>query len=141
MPDFLAEALTWPQNYSYALAVETAYKTGIRPLTFIVKDAQPDEPWTDADKKLMLAWTILERETCSECNQPLWICRSEDNNLGFSVRKGMCYAKKEVEEWQKKPAGKNIKAGEVPYVVPVKVYDKTKSFPRRSDYFKQLEEE
>lgn len=140
MPDFLAEALTWPQNYKHALGVQTAYEMGVRPLTFILKDAQPDEPWTEADKKLLLAWTILQKELCAECGNPLWICRSDDQNVSFSVRKGHCYAKAKVEAWRESPAGKNLKKGEVPYVVATR-YNEKKPFPSRSDYLAQLEED
>lgn len=140
MPDFLADALTWPSNYAAALAVQTAYETGIRPLVFLQEDAQPTDPWTSYDKKLLLAWTILQKETCTECGQPLWICRSDNNNLTFSVRKDMCYAKLAMEKWRKSKAGENVKPGEVPYTVPVQ-YDKTKPLPLRTEWLEQLQEE
>lgn len=140
MPDFLANALTWPQNYNAALAVQTAYEMGIRPLTFILPNAQPDEPWTMVDKKLLLAWTILQKETCGECGQPLWICRSSNNNITFSVRKGLCYAKLAMEKWQDSTAGKNIKAGETPYTLPSR-YDETKPWPTRTEWLQELQED
>lgn len=140
MPDFLANALTWPQNYTAALAVQTAYEMGIRPLVFLQDDAQPTDAWTQEDKKLLMAWTILTKETCGECGQPLWICRSDNNNLTFSVRKGMCYSKLAMEKWKETNAGKNIKAGEVPYVMPQR-YDEEIPLPTRMDYLRQLSED
>jgi hypothetical protein len=140
MPDFLADALTWPQNYRAAIAVQTAYDMGVPPLTFLKDDSQPTDKWTDADKKLLMAWTILQKETCQECGQPLWICRSNNNNLTFSVRKGLCYAKLAMEKWKDTSAGKNTKPGEVPYVLPSR-YDETLPLPSRRDYLQQLAED
>lgn len=140
MPDFLADALTWPQNYSSAIAVQTAYEMGIRPLTFLVKNAQPTEPWTQADKRLLMAWTILQKESCQECGQPIWICRSSNNNLTFSVRKGLCYAKLAMKKWSDSPAGKKMGDGDVPYVIP-KRYDEDIPLPSRRDYLAQLSED
>lgn len=140
MPDFLADALTWPSNYTAALAVETAYKMGVRPLTFLQADAQPTEPWTTHDKKLLMAWTILQKETCGECGQPLWICRSSDNNLTFSVRKGMCYAKAAMEKWRESAAGKKTKPGETPYTVPSR-YNEELPLPTRSKWMEELQED
>lgn len=139
MPGFLADALTWPQNYNAALGVQTAYELGVRPLTFL-NDSQPTDPWTIADKKLLMAWTILQKETCHECGNPLWICRSSDNNLSFSVRKGMCYAKLAMDKWRESKAGKNMKDGETPYTVPVR-YDEELPLPTRSEWIKEMQED
>lgn len=140
MPDFLADALTWPHNYPALLAVETAYKMGVRPLTFMLDDAQPNEKWTVYDKKLLMAWTILDKETCTECGQPLWICRSSDSNLGFSVRKGLCYAKKAMHDWRESAEGKRAKEWETPYTVPSR-YDETTPLPTRRAWMEELAEE
>lgn len=140
MPDFLADALTWPHNYSANLAVQTAYEMGVRPLTFLLEEAQPTDPWTVYDKKLLLAWTILNKETCGECGQPLWVCRSNDNNLGFSVKKGLCYSKREMHKWKESQAGKNAKDYESPYVVPTR-YDESIPLPTRQSWLEELTEE
>lgn len=140
MPDFLADSLTWPQNYSAALAVQTAYEMGVPPMTFLKEESQPTDQWTPADKRLLMAWTILQKETCQECGQPLWICRSNNKNLSFSVRKGMCYAKLEMEKWRESTAGKNMKNGEVPYVIPRR-YNEAEPLPSRRDYLAQLAED
>lgn len=140
MPDFLADALTWPHNYNAHLAVETAYNMGVRPLTFLLEDAQPTDPWTVYDKKLLMAWTTLQKETCNECGQPLWICRSSDPNLGFSVRKGLCYSKREMHKWSESAAGKAAKDYETPYTVPTR-YDENIPLPTRAMWIKELTEE
>lgn len=139
MPDFLADALTWPHNYTYALALETAMTWRVRPLSMIVENAQPNDAWSNLDRKLALSWTIMQHETCQQCGQPLWICRSDNINLGFSVRTSVCYAKMQVEKWQETAKGKNIGKGEYPYVVPRMLNDE--ELPSRADYIKQLNED
>jgi hypothetical protein len=137
MPDFLAEVLTWPKNYSYTLAVQTAMDLHMPPTTFIMATKQPTDPWTAIDKKLALAWTVLNRETCKECGQPLWICRSSNKNLNFSVRTDVCYAKAELDKFSK---GKEFGPGEHPYIVPF-MRDETEKFPARAEYIEELNEE
>lgn len=142
MPDFLADALSYPQNSVTRLAVETAFKMGIRPQTFMSNTAQPGEPWDKMDKKLLLAWTLLEQESCGECGQPLWVCRSDSNNLSFSVRTKTCYAKMAMDTWRDSTAGKKAmeRPGVVPFVIPTR-YDESIPLPTRTDWYKQLEEE
>lgn len=137
MPDFLAEVLTWPKNYGYALAVRSALEWHIPPTTLIVAQKQPTDPWTMADKKLAVAFTILQRETCKECGQPLWICRSSNKNLLFKVRKDTCYSKRELEVWSKKNA-KNLKPGEHTYVIAEMRNDE--EMPSRREYLEALED-
>jgi len=50
------------------------------------------------DRALLEAYQILEDEKCPECGQPTWICRNDDANLQFTVKKDVCYAKRAVEE-------------------------------------------
>lgn len=138
MPDFLAEVLTWPKSYTYALAVETAMNNSVPPTTFILKDKQPSDGWSSADKKLAVAWTVLNKEICKTCGNPLWICRSSDKNLLFSVRKDTCYAKAELERWEKKNKTP-LKPGEYPYVVPSMRHDED-PLPRRAAYLAELQE-
>lgn len=137
MPGFLAEVLTWPRNYYSAVAVETAVKMGIPP-TSLLTDSQPSDPWSRADKKLALAYTILQRESCSKCGQPLWICRSTNDKLGFRPKRAVCFASQELEKYAESKAGKNLKKGEYIYAVPVFDYDEEKPLPSRREYFESL---
>ena len=138
MPGFLAEVLTWPKNYSYAIAVETAMSLNLPPTVMLVDGRQPTDGWNASDKKLAMAWTILQKETCPQCGQPLWICRSNNKNLLFSIRKDTCYAYAELEKWQK---GKNskLKNGEHPYIVPKMRNDEP--MPTRKQYLTQISED
>lgn len=59
---------------------------------------QPNEPWESVDFSLLVALQILEEETCGQCGQPLWLCRSGDKDLYFKVEKSTCYATKRLRE-------------------------------------------
>lgn len=139
MPDFLADALTWPSNYSYFIAVRTAMDLHLPPTVMIIDNRQPTAGWTPSDKKLAMAWTILQIETCKHCGQPLWICRSANKNLGFSVRTDTCYAKAELEKWEKGKTAKNLKPGVYPYTVPVMRTEEP--LPSRKAYIKQVNDD
>jgi hypothetical protein len=135
MPDFLAEVLSWPQNYQHAIAVQTAYELGLPPTSLILPDKQPSDPWSPQDKKLAIAYTILKRETCSQCGQPIWICRSSNSMLAFSVRSDVCYAKAALDRHNNSKTAKKEGPGEFRYVVPEMLNGD--AFPRRMDYLKE----
>ena len=139
MPGFLAEVLTWPSNHGVALAVQTAMDLHMPPSMFILTDKQPTDPWTQVDKKLALAWTVLQRETCKQCGQPLWICRSSERDLGFSVRTDVCYASAELEKWKTTKRASSLKKGEHPYVVAQMRKDE-QPMPTRKRYLLELSE-
>lgn len=138
MPDFLAEVLTWSHNYYSYIAVETAYKQGLPPTSFLT-DKQPSAEWSREDKKLAMAYTIVQRETCSKCNQPLWICRSDNKNLLFKVSRATCYATAEMEKEQKKKQRRELKPGEYEYVVPFMRPDGP--LPSRKEYLTAANED
>lgn len=138
MPDFLAEVLTWGHNYANLMAVKSAVKMGLPPTCFL-SDKQPSEGWSREDKKLAIAIQIIETETCSKCNQPIWICRSDNRNLLFSVKKATCYASAEVEKAAKKKQNENLKPGEYLYVSPF-MLDGSR-LPSRQEYLKSLAED
>jgi hypothetical protein len=88
---------------------------------------------------LVEALQILEDETCSECGNPIWICRNEEApNLGFKIKMTRCFAKGELERWQEKQEKKKSKKtpGEMPYIVSY-TYDDG-PMPSRNSYYKGL---
>lgn len=139
MPGFLAEVLTWPKNYSYTIAVQTALGLNLPPTLFLDNRTVADG-WSRADKKLAMAFTILQKETCRECGQPLWICRSSERDLMFSVRTDICYATAELEKFGKTKRGQSLKPGERPYIV-AKMRKDDQSLPSRKRYLKELAED
>lgn len=139
MPDFLADVLTWPKNYHFAIAVQTAYEQGLPPTLFIDDERHDAVGWSTADKKLAMAWTILQKETCKNCGNPLWICRSSNQHMMFKVNTDICYASLELEKWKDGKKAKNLKKGEYPYIIPY--MDDDSPFPSRVEYLKEQYEE
>lgn len=137
MPDFLADVLTQDRNSGYLLSVETAMSIQLPPTVMIYDDRQPDK-WTKEDKKLAMAWTILERERCQYCGQYMWICRSDNKNLLYSVRTDTCNAQRELDSKDNKKKSEKLGPGEHQYVVPY-MYDDS-PLPSRHEYLKSLAE-
>lgn len=138
MPGFLADVLSQPRNYGYALSVQTAMELGLPPTVLIYDERQPDK-WRPEDKKLAIAWTILQRETCKSCGQPMWLCRSDNRQLGFKVKTSVCYADKELNSKENKKRAEKLKPGETQYVVPY-MYDDS-PLPSRQEYMAGLAED
>lgn len=138
MPGFLAEVLTWPHNYYNYMAVETAVKMSLPPTSFLT-DKDPSSGWSREDKKLAIALTILTRESCQKCGQPLWICRSSERNLLFKVKKATCYASAELEKGAEKKQNKTLKPGEYLFTVPYMLDGS--ALPSRRGYLESLAED
>lgn len=101
---------------------------------------QPTDPWTPFDYLLIEAYQILQDETCTECGNPIWVCRNEAAaNVGFKVKTAKCFAKGELEKWQEAQEKKKNKKkvyGEYPYVVPY-TYDDG-PMPTREEFYESL---
>jgi hypothetical protein len=100
---------------------------------------QPTDPWTPFDFMLVEAFQILEDETCSECGNPIWVCRNSNaSNLGFKIKTTKCFAKAELDKWNEKQQKKKAKLGpgEMPYIVPY-TYDEG-LMPTRHSYYQGL---
>jgi len=101
---------------------------------------QPSEPWTPFDFMLIEAMQMLEDETCTECGNPIWICRNEDaSNVGFRIKVSKCFAKAELDKWRESEEKSNSnkkKYGETPYIVAY-TYDES-PFPTRESYYQGL---
>lgn len=54
--------------------------------------------WDKRDRNLLEAYQLLEDERCSECGNPVWICRSENPDITFRIEKSVCHAKRYYEE-------------------------------------------
>lgn len=134
-----------PQNYGTTLAIEAAVESGIRPSSLVLSSAQPNDEWTVEDKRLVVALHLLNKQTCQKCGKPIWICRSSNNRLTFSVRKGICYASAALEKEQKKlEDSKNksvkLKPGEFLYTVPQMIGD-DEPLPTRAEWLESEADE
>lgn len=89
---------------------------------------------------LIEAYETLKEETCTECGNPIWICRNESANwIGFKIKTTKCFAKAEMDKWQEaeeKKSSSKKKYGSIPYIVPYS-YDGT-PLPTRNDFYKSL---
>lgn len=144
MPGFLSEALTWSENYSVLIAVETAINLKMPPTDFIFTQRESSGEWSGLDKKLAMALQILNKETCKLCGNPIWICRSEDREIDFSVRTGICFSKQRLEKKEKSNAKKKngeLKEGQYLYTVPMQYNGEEIPRGARERYFKSLSEE
>jgi hypothetical protein len=100
---------------------------------------QPTNPWNDFDFMLVEAFQILEDETCSECGNPIWVCRNDSaTNVGFKIKITKCFAKAELDKWREaeEKKKKKSKPGEMPYIVAY-TYDKG-PMPTRAEYYQSL---
>ena len=97
---------------------------------------QPTDPWVPFDFMLLEALQVLEQETCSECGNPIWVCRNDDaHNVGFKVKTTTCYAKAEMDRWQERQQknNKSLAPGELPYTIAY-TYDDG-PMPTRKSYY------
>jgi hypothetical protein len=100
---------------------------------------QPSDPWCDFDFMLLEALQILEQETCSECGNPIWVCRNDAaHNVGFKIKVTTCYAKSEMDKWQERQQKNDKKSGpgELPYTIAY-TYDDG-PMPSRRSYYEAL---
>ena len=130
MPGFLAEALTWPGNRHYITALKTARSWSVPPLNILIGT---DEGWSDINRMLAQALTIVEDETCSQCKTPLWYAYSTDNRVQFKVEEAFCYACAELEKAREKDK-KERQPGQIVYVKPYNVLEDEPLPSRRELY-------
>lgn len=141
MRDFIAEALTWPDNRHYLTGIKTARAWGVPPLAILTGS---DDGWSPTNRILAQALTVVEDETCKNCSTPLWWAYSTDNRVQFSVEKAMCYgcAKLEDEKTGTSKDGKpkeKAKPGELLYVKPYNVLDGQPLPSRYDSYIREAE--
>lgn len=111
----------------------------------MVLHAQPTDPWTRGDFKLLEAYEILQRETCANCGNPTWLCRHDDDDLQWEIRTSVCRSELAVTKWMNLNRKKGKKDGENVYAVPYMLrYEEGKMEPiqdfdklsTREDFYK-----
>jgi hypothetical protein len=117
--------------------IKSALGLGLRPSAHILRLKEPRSGWTAADHALAEAYQILQDETCPECGNAVWVCRSPNNSLIFEANWDVCQASaaREIAE-KKKPTPK---PGEFAYVRPKMLFGKP--MVKREEYFAALAEE
>ena len=136
-----------PENHYLITKIKASITAGIRPCSIVFHE-QPTKPWTELDFKLLEAYQQLQDEICPQCGQPVWLCRSNAQNIEWSVEETTCWASRAVEEkkWKhdhkKGSPKKEDKAewGRVLYPVPrVPNYlGETAVLPTREEFYRNV---
>jgi hypothetical protein len=102
----------------------------------ILKSRQPSDGWTEFDKKLAVAFQILEDETCSDCGVPIWLAHSDDKDIIFEVKSRVCYSCAAVEAAQEKKSRRKPAKG-LKRFLTTRTRDDTPHLPSRRKYLER----
>lgn len=117
-------------------AIKSSLALGLRPSAHILALKEPRSKWTPNDHNIAEAFQSLQDEICPQCGKPVWICRSRDNSLRFTVQTDVCRVTAATDNPKLK---KKLKAGEFLYAIP-KMFG-GKPLPTRDQYYESLAEE
>lgn len=126
------------------LRLRSAVKQGQRPTAALLCDPDPHGEWEKVDYLLVDAFYIMDQENCSICHNPIWLCHSTDNRIEFKVKTRTCYAKAELEDFEKSTNGKDLGAGEYTIAVPVGIEDEAgevEPLPSRREAYERMPNE
>jgi hypothetical protein len=98
-----------------------------------------DDGWTEKNRMLAQALTIVEDETCSQCKTPLWYAYSTDNRVQFEIKEAFCYACAKLEQAREKDK-KERQPGQIVYVKPYNVFENEQLPSRRELYAREAED-
>ena len=121
--------------------IGSAIKASQRPVAALLELSDPLNNWTSHDWRLQEAYFVLDQEKCPQCGNPVWYCHSTDNRIDFEVKTGVCYAKAEIEDFEKDEKNK-LGSGEYRYAVPVGLEneDKTRDpLPSRAEALAKMQ--
>lgn len=121
--------------------IRSAVKQGQRPTAALLCEPDPHSSWTKMDYMLQDAYYTMDTEICSICNNPVWLCHSTDNRIDFEVKTRTCYAKAELEDYQKSEKGKNLDHGEYLIAVPIGIEvtgEDQESLPTRYEAYQSM---
>ena len=124
--------------------IKTAVENKMRPTAILFQLEDPYGGWEGLDYKLLQAYQVLKDELCNECGNPVWLCRSTDNMIGWSVDTTTCYASRAIEarRFNEDNAGKTpdakdkAKWGKTYFARPKPVLH-DRELPTRSDFYKE----
>lgn len=99
--------------------MRTAILRGLRP-TSLILDVQPHSKWSQMDKTLVVAFQIFTDEIDQNSGMPMWLTRSMDPAIGFTVETRTDLAAQATEAWDEKHR-KDKRHGVKRFAVPVDV--------------------
>lgn len=117
----MTEALTNQKNIRYMTRIRSAVTQGQRPSAALLCEPDPMGGWTFMDYLIQDAFFTLDRETCTICKNPVWLCHSLDNRIDFEIVTQTCYANAELEDFKKSDRFKRLDPGEYPLAKAVGV--------------------
>lgn len=109
------------QNIRYMSRIKSALEHHQRPTAALLELPDPNAGWTSHDYRIQEAVSILDKEICKTCSNPVWLCHSTDNRIDFEVRIGTCYAQAELKDYEENKSNADLNNGEYPYAVAVGV--------------------
>lgn len=107
---------------------------------------QPTAQWLPFDFKLLEAYQMLQDETCPKCGHPIWLCRSDSNNIEFKVATAVCYADRAVQQYEdnqkkkdnKASASERSKFGQYVYTKPHRPPTANGPLPSRKEFYDEM---
>lgn len=90
-----------------------------RPTAALLELDDPYSGWTSHDYRLQEALSIIEKEVCKTCQNPVWLCHSASNLIDFDIRVGACYADAELKDYEKLHPDAELETGQYRYAVAV----------------------
>lgn len=141
------EALSLPENYHILTKIRAAITANIRPCAMVYHE-QPTDKWSILDFQLLEAYQTIEDEKCPQCGQPIWLCRSTNPNVEWTVKEDVCYASRAKEEKEarrhKKPrekidAKERASWGRIEYATPrvISTAPEGTTLPTRKDFYSE----
>lgn len=124
--------------------LRSAINLNQRPTAALLCDSDPQGEWMRLDYLLVDAYYTMDREICTICNNPIWLCHSTDNRIEFKATVQTCFAKAEIEEFEKSEKGKALTAGEYVVARPIGLDDGRGNFeplPNRRDAYQRVPNE
>lgn len=121
--------------------IRIALKNQMRPTAVLYREPDPYSEWSDLDYSFLQAYQVIEDETCHKCGNPIWLCRSSDNNIDWSVDTTTCYASKAIDAKRyrednptKQPDSATRRRWGTEYTAKPQPIRKDIPLPTRSDY-------
>lgn len=124
--------------------IRSAVNQRQRPVAALLYESDPYSNWVRMDYLLQDAFLTMDTEICTICNNPIWLCHSTDNRIDFKVKARTCYAKAELEEYEKSTKGKDLSAGEYIIAVPIGIEDEKgeeEPLPTRQEAYEKMPNE
>lgn len=93
-----------------------------RPTAALLELPDPFSGWNSHDYRLQEALSIIEKEVCKTCGNPVWLCHSADSRIDADIRVGACYMDAELKDFEKNNPGEpELESGQYRYAVAVGV--------------------